>query len=106
MMSGQPTTGTSEEGGAVGAALYRPGVPPAVRDFGLGLIVPAGLIATWAIAAQSGLLAEQILPPPSLVLDTLRDMIADGSLLSSTLTSLRRVAEGFSVGALVGLAFG
>ncbi|WP_258598188.1 ABC transporter permease [Mesorhizobium sp. AR07] len=49
---------------------------------------------------------EQILPPPWIVFDTLLDGIQDGSLLSSTVTSLERVAEGFGAGALVGLVFG
>ncbi|MER9580356.1 hypothetical protein NKI78_33165 [Mesorhizobium sp. M0400] len=48
---------------------------------------------------------EQILPP-WIVFDTLLEGIQDGSLLSSTVTSLKRVSEGFAAGALVGLVFG
>jgi sulfonate transport system permease protein len=73
---------------------------------GLGLIVPLGLLGAWTLSAMTGALPEQILPPPWVVLDTIRDGVQDGSLLSGTVTSLRRVAEGFAAGALAGLALG
>ncbi|WP_292216065.1 ABC transporter permease [Mesorhizobium sp.] len=72
----------------------------------LGLVVPLGLLTAWTVAALLGQLPEQILPPPWVVFDTLLDGIQDGSLLSSTVTSLERVAEGFAAGALAGLVFG
>jgi len=71
-----------------------------------GLIVPASLLMAWSVWARLGWLPEQILPPPSEVFGAMRDTIDDGTLLSSTLTSLRRVAEGFFAGAVFGLAFG
>jgi sulfonate transport system permease protein len=71
-----------------------------------GVMVPAGLLVAWDLSARLGWLPEQILPPPSEVFGALRDTIDDGTLLSSALTSLRRVAEGFLAGSLVGLAFG
>ncbi len=72
----------------------------------LGLVVPLILLAAWIVSAVTGALPEQILPPPWVVFDTLRDGVQDGSLLASTLTSLRRVAEGFAAGAIVGLSLG
>jgi len=71
-----------------------------------GAIVPAGLLIAWAGLLRLGWLPEQILPPPSEVLGALRDTLDDGTLLSSTLMSLRRVAEGFLAGATFGLGFG
>ncbi|RVD68089.1 ABC transporter permease [Mesorhizobium sp. M3A.F.Ca.ET.174.01.1.1] len=79
---------------------------PAAGILGLGLVVPLGLLTAWTVAALLGQLPEQILPPPWVVFDTLLDGIQDGSLLSSTVTSLARVAEGFAAGALAGLVFG
>ncbi|RWB68909.1 MAG: ABC transporter permease [Mesorhizobium sp.] len=79
---------------------------PAAGILGLGLVVPLGLLTAWTVAALLGQLPEQILPPPWVVFDTLLDGIQDGSLLSSTVTSLARVAKGFAVGALAGLVFG
>ncbi|TIV87416.1 MAG: ABC transporter permease [Mesorhizobium sp.] len=79
---------------------------PAAGILVLGLVVPLGLLTAWTVAALLGQLPEQILPPPWVVFDTLLDGIQDGSLLSSTVTSLERVAEGFAAGALAGLVFG
>ncbi|GLS24036.1 hypothetical protein GCM10007874_70570 [Labrys miyagiensis] len=81
-------------------------IGPAAGAVGLGLIVPLALLAAWTLSALADWLPEQILPPPWVVYDTLRDGIQDGSLLSSTVTSLRRVAEGFAAGALAGLTLG
>ncbi len=72
----------------------------AAGTVGLGLLVPFLLLAAWTLSALADWLPEQILPPPWVVYDTLRDGIQDGSLLSNTVTSLRRVAEGFAAGAL------
>jgi sulfonate transport system permease protein len=72
----------------------------------LGLVVPAGLLALWYLAAMFGWLPDQILPPPWIVAGTLADGIADRSLLENTLVSLRRVAEGFAVGAVAGSLLG
>jgi sulfonate transport system permease protein len=71
-----------------------------------GLVVPAALLIAWGLSANLGWLPEQILPPPSEVFGALRETMNDGTLLSSTLTSLRRVAEGFFAGAVLGLGFG
>ena len=81
-------------------------IAPAAGAVALGLIVPLALLAAWTLSALADWLPEQILPPPWVVYDTLRDGIQDGSLLSSTVTSLRRVAEGFAAGALAGLTLG
>jgi sulfonate transport system permease protein len=71
-----------------------------------GLPVPLLLLAIWSLTARRGWLPDQILPAPGVVLATLREFAASGDLTGATLISLRRVAEGFAVGALAGLAFG
>ena len=92
--------------GAESAIPARRRLPAAWRTLALGLIVPLGLLATWYAAALLGQLPEQILPPPWVVIETLSDIIRDGTLASSIATSLQRVAEGFAAGALVGLVLG
>jgi sulfonate transport system permease protein len=72
----------------------------------LGLVVPTGLLLAWQLSASHGWLPDQILPSPETVLDTFTEGVGDGSLLSATLTSLRRVAEGFAAGALSGVVVG
>ncbi len=84
-----------------------------VRDAGqsavtaaASLLVPLLLLALWGLTASRGWLPDQILPAPAVVLATLREFGASGELSEATLISLRRVAEGFLVGAGGGLLFG
>jgi sulfonate transport system permease protein len=106
MSGGQAAAQTDHGDSTAGAAPTRRRILPAAGTLVLGLVVPLGLLTVWTVAALLGQLPEQILPPPWIVFDTLLDGIQDGSLLSSTVTSLERVAEGFAAGALVGLVFG
>ncbi|MBN9530300.1 MAG: ABC transporter permease [Alphaproteobacteria bacterium] len=79
--------------------------PGAVGNRLLPLIVPAALLALWAIAAHRGWMSAQVLPPPSLVWETARELWADG-LLPNLGISLRRLALGLAGGALAGIALG
>ncbi|QND69217.1 ABC transporter permease (plasmid) [Mesorhizobium loti] len=106
MSSGQAAAQTGHGDSTAGAAPTRRRILPAAGILVLGLVVPLGLLTVWTVAALLGQLPEQILPPPWIVFDTLLEGIQDGSLLSSMVTSLERVAEGFAAGALVGLVFG
>jgi len=77
------------------------------RFFSLSaLLLPMFLIALWWLASARGWLPEQILPEPTYVLQTGRDMIASGELLYHAAVSLRRVIFGFAIGAVLGLALG
>ncbi|WP_192385187.1 ABC transporter permease [Mesorhizobium silamurunense] len=106
MGAGQATALSGHGDSTAGAAPTHRRIFPAAGALALGLVVPLGLLTAWTVAALLGQLPEQILPPPWIVFDTLLEGIQDGSLLSSTVTSLKRVAEGFAAGALVGLVFG
>lgn len=77
-----------------------------VAALGAGAVVPVLLLAVWVVSARLGWLTEQILPDPRDVLQTARDYVASGELLSDTAISLRRVAEGFAAGAIIGLVIG
>lgn len=76
----------------------------------LGLVVPLAVLAVWSYAVRQEWLAEQILPAPSLVWETTRDLILTGELQSELLVSLGRVIAGLVIGGglglLAGLAFG
>lgn len=106
MGADHPAAQTGDGDSTAGFAPNRRRMLPAAGILVLGLVVPLGLLTAWTVAAFLGQLPEQILPPPWVVFDTLLDGIQDGSLLSSTVTSLARVAKGFAVGALAGLVFG
>lgn len=72
----------------------------------LGLLLPGALLALWALLARLGTLPEQILPAPSLVIETFQDYWASGELWQHCSYSLWRIAAGFSVGASLGLILG
>ncbi len=71
-----------------------------------GLAVPLLLLGAWTVTARNGWLPDQILPPPGVVLATLREFISTGELQDAMLISLQRVAKGFAAGATAGVAFG
>lgn len=76
----------------------------------LGFVVPLAVLAFWSHAVRQEWLAEQILPAPSLVWETTRELIVTGELQAELLVSLGRVLAGVAIGGglglLAGLAFG
>lgn len=71
-----------------------------------GLIVPAVLILLWEGAVRSGLVARNLLPPPSELVLTVRELAADGAIFGHILASTTRVAAGFGAGAALGVLAG
>lgn len=94
-----------------GPALRAAGAAPTRRVPGLGraaagLIAPLLLLGLWQAARSFDLVAEQVLPAPALVWQTLTDVIASGELSENLSISLLRVATGFIIGATLGLLLG
>ncbi|HTH96626.1 MAG TPA: ABC transporter permease subunit [Stellaceae bacterium] len=73
---------------------------------GLPFALPLALLGLWQLAATRAWVAVQILPPPVMVLGTLRDLIADGTILGNLEISLTRIGIGLGLGVLAGLIFG
>jgi sulfonate transport system permease protein len=71
-----------------------------------GLIVPAVLLAVWQGVAQGGLVPPSILPSPTLVLATLRAMVASGEMTQALSATGTRIALGFALGAAAGTVLG
>lgn len=67
-------------------------------------ISPLALLLLWQLASGSGVLAEETLASPSTIATTIWDLVADGSLLDAVLTSARRAALGFVIGAVIGVS--
>jgi sulfonate transport system permease protein len=80
--------------------------PAALPAWALALVVPAGLLGLWSLAAWAGWLPPQILPAPSEVAGALHDLATSGDLARDTFISLLRVIEGFAIGAVLGLLLG
>lgn len=70
------------------------------------LAAPLLLLAAWQLACMSGLFPPQVLVPPSEVARTLWLMAGSGELDRHVGDSLYRLATGFAIGALAGVAFG
>ena len=67
------------------------------RTWAFPLGAPLVLLGAWQLGAQWS--QSNLLPPPSVVLGTLSDMLRDGSLLGDLAVSFRRVALGWVWGA-------
>jgi sulfonate transport system permease protein len=74
--------------------------------FLLGLVLPALLFALWWTAAERHWVAEQILPPPAFVWDSLKDVLQTGELLTHVKFSAARVAWSLLIGGSLGLILG
>jgi NitT/TauT family transport system permease protein len=71
-----------------------------------GLIVPTLLLAAWEGAARLWLARAILIPPPSEVLRTFGSLLADGTLLAHTVSSVLRVLTGFAISLLFALPLG
>jgi sulfonate transport system permease protein len=72
----------------------------------IGWVVPALLLALWALASAKQWVAPQILPAPLAVAQTLLEQVKSGDLFVNFGISLGRVAGGFALGGLIGVGVG
>ncbi|MDO9237265.1 MAG: ABC transporter permease [Aquabacterium sp.] len=72
----------------------------------LGLILPALLYALWWTATERHWVAEQILPPPAFVWDSLKYVLDTGELLAHVQVSAVRVGWSLLIGGSAGLILG
>lgn len=72
----------------------------------LGLIVPVVALAAWEVGAVFGILSSRLIPPPSVIAETLLDLAGEGDLWAHSLATTLRVIFGFVVGALAGTMLG
>jgi sulfonate transport system permease protein len=70
----------------------------AARGGAVGLILPALLLVLWEVLSRTGTAPPNLLPAPTTVLRTLRDMAASGELPGHIEITLLRVALGFLAG--------
>jgi sulfonate transport system permease protein len=72
----------------------------------LGLLLPVAGALAWELAARAGWLEVRLLPPPSVVVETLGELEASGDLARHTAATLARVAAGFALGLVLATALG
>jgi NitT/TauT family transport system permease protein len=74
---------------------------PVARIAGL-----AGLLVLWELLTRTGWIPPLFLPSPLAVLGSGLEMLRSGELTTHVVTSLERIALGFGLGALAGVAVG
>jgi sulfonate transport system permease protein len=72
----------------------------------LGLIVPVGLAIAWELTVRLGLSSGRLVPPPSVILSTFKDLAAAGELQRHASVTLLRVVAGFGFGLVFGTLLG
>jgi NitT/TauT family transport system permease protein/sulfonate transport system permease protein len=71
-----------------------------------GVLLIVALLCLWEASARFGIVQSVNWPPFSLVLQQLVAGLADGELLSVTLSTLVRMAEGYAIGSAIGIVAG
>jgi len=71
--------------------------------YGQGWIVPVLLLLFWEAAVQGGLIAANLLPPPTELARSLADLAANGSIFQHVGVSSLRVLVGFLIGAALAI---
>ena len=72
----------------------------------VGFVLPIILACVWEWAIRAGLASGRLMPPPSVLIATLRELAASGELQIHCLATLARVGAGFALGALAGTVVG
>jgi sulfonate transport system permease protein len=72
-----------------------------LKGSAVGLVLPALLLAVWEALSRFGIAPANLLPAPSAVLRSLRDLAVTGELLGHIAITLLRVLEGFLLGTAV-----
>ncbi len=70
------------------------------------VVLPVVLLLSWIVAARSGWIAPEMLPPPWTVLSVLGNSLLDGSFPAAMALSLRRAFQGLAVGVGAGFVVG
>ena len=72
----------------------------------IGFVLPIVLAFVWEWAIRAGLASGRLMPPPSVIFATLRELASSGELQTHCLATLARVGAGFALGALAGTVVG
>jgi sulfonate transport system permease protein len=72
----------------------------------LGLLLPVVLALAWELAVRMGWSNGRLVPPPSVIWTTFRDLAVTGELQEHALATIWRLAWGFVFGVLAGTIVG
>lgn len=77
-----------------------------LKENSLALAIPVLLLLVWEVAGRTGMIRATFLPRPSVLAEVLLEMLSSGELLWHLGVSIVRVAEGFIIGATLGVIVG
>jgi sulfonate transport system permease protein len=72
----------------------------------LGLLLPVAAALLWELIVRAGLVSGRLVPPPSVIFDTFRELSGAGELQRHMLATCGRVAAGFGIGVSAGTLLG
>lgn len=102
-----PHPGAPESAPAAPASTgTRPRTLSGPARLGLGLLLPAALLAVWQLLSSTGVFTFVQLPPPLAVLEAAVELVERGDLWINIAISVQRVVLGFLAGAALGLLLG
>lgn len=82
------------------------GVLSHLVKFGISIIVPVLFLLAWEYAGRTGLIKQSILPRPTIIWQSFKDMVETGKLWKHTSITIVRVLQGYSIGAVIGVLIG
>ncbi len=77
-----------------------------VMAWAQGAILPSLLLLLWEGTVRAGWIAPNLLPPPTALVATLKDLAANGEIFRHIAVSSLRVLIGFSIGAAAAVVVG
>lgn len=77
-----------------------------MKDRSLQLISPILLLLIWEILARVGVIDTRFFPAPTEIFGRLAELLQDGTLLTATVITLRRVLIGFALAMIPGVLIG
>lgn len=72
----------------------------------ISIVVPVLFLLAWEHAGRTGLIKQSILPRPTIIWESFKDMLETGKLWKHTSITIARVLQGYSAGASIGVLVG
>ena len=77
-----------------------------VRNFFIAAALPVAFLLFWQYASTTGLVRATLFPAPTTLWETFVKLVSNGTIGKALAVSFQRVAIGFSIGTVAGIALG
>ena len=72
----------------------------------IAVLIVLAILAAWELMARAERISPLFFPPPTQILDTFKELVANGKLLEHLAATLIRLALGFLLGCIPGFLLG